>query len=604
MERLLADLNLGLVGNCQIASLLDNRGTIVWTCMPQFDSDPVFCHLLRDASETGAPGFFAIELEDFSHSEQEYQTNTAILDTTLYDSNGGAIRITDVAPRYSSMGRMFTPVMIMRRVMPVSGSPRIRIRLRPARDHGAAACETTHGSNHIRYLCTDTTLRLTTNAALTHVLEENLVVLDKPLYLILGPDESIPEACADAFHTHYRSTREYWQQWSRGLSIPFEWQEAVIRAAITLKLCTFEDTGAVVAALTTSIPEAANSGRNWDYRFCWLRDSYFVVHALNRLGATMTMQRYLEYIMNIAVAAGDKGLKPLYGISGRSLTDEQIVESLSGYQGMPPVRRGNQAFEQVQNDVYGAVILSVMQYFYDSRLIRSGTLAEFKRLEPLGEWARRKYDQPDAGLWEYRGRQRVHTFSSIMCWAACDRLARIAAKLGQEGRAEYWRTSAEAMRNDILERAWDDEQQSFTESFGRPEMDASLLTMHDLGFITADDPRFVSTVECIGRHLLRDKHMFRYIAADDFGEPENAFNICTFWYIDALASIGRLDEARELFENMLSLRNPLGLLSEDIDPATGTLWGNFPQTYSMAGIINAAVRLSRSWEEALRAPLD
>jgi GH15 family glucan-1,4-alpha-glucosidase len=602
MERLLADLNLGLVGNCQIASLIDHRGTMVWTCMPQIDSDPVFCRLLRDESETEAPGFFAIELEDFSHSEQQYQTNTAILDTTLYDSNGGAVRITDVAPRYNYMGRMFTPVMLMRRVMAVSGSPRIRIRLRPARDYGAAACDTTHGSNHIRYLCSDTTLRLTTNAALTHVLEENVFLLDKSLYLVLGPDESIPESCADAFHTHYRATREYWQQWSRGLSIPYDWQDAVIRAAITLKLCTFEDTGAVVAALTTSVPEAANSGRNWDYRFCWLRDSYFVVHALNRLGATMTMQRYLEYIMNIAVAAGGRELKPLYGISGRSLTDEQIIESLSGYQGMPPVRRGNQAFEQVQNDVYGAVILSVMQYFYDNRLIRSGTLAEFERLEPLGELAREKYDQPDAGLWEYRGRQRVHTFSSIMCWAACDRLARIATKLEQYEKAGYWRTSADAIREDILERAWDEEQQSFTESFGRPEMDASLLTMHDLGFIEADDPRFVSTVECIGRHLLRDKHMFRYIAADDFGEPENAFNICTFWYIDALASIGRVDEARELFENMLSLRNPLGLLSEDIDPATGTLWGNFPQTYSMAGIINAAVRLSRSWEEALRAP--
>jgi GH15 family glucan-1,4-alpha-glucosidase len=551
-----------------------------------------------------APGFFEVALDGFSHSEQEYQTNTAVLDTTLHDSNGDALRITDVAPRYDYMGRMFTPMMLMRRIMPVSGSPRIRIRLRPARDYGASACETTQGSNHIRYLASDTTLRLTTNAALTHVIEENAFLLDKPLYLILGPDESIPESCADAFHTHYRATRKYWQQWSRGLSIPFEWQDAVIRAAITLKLCTFEDTGAVVAALTTSVPEAAGSGRNWDYRFCWLRDSYFVVHALNRLGATMTMQRYLDYIMNIAVAAGDEELKPLYGISGRSLTDEQIVESLSGYQGMPPVRRGNQAFEQVQNDVYGAVILSVMQYFFDSRLIQSGTLAEFRRLEPLGKWAARKYNQPDAGLWEYRGRQRVHTFSSIMCWAACDRLAKIATRLGETGRAEHWSAKATEIQDEILERAWDSEQQSFTESFGRPEMDASLLTMHDIGIIAADDPRFVSTVECIGRHLLRDKHMFRYIAADDFGEPENAFNICTFWYIDALASIGRRDEARELFENMLDLRNPLGLLSEDIDPATGTLWGNFPQTYSMAGIINAAVRLSRTWEEAFSTPFN
>ena len=593
------NLDLGVIGNCQIAALIDERANIVWSCMPQFDSDPVFCRLLRDTGDELSPGFFDVDLINYERSEQRYETNTAILQTTLHDTNGAAVRITDLAPRYEYVGRMFTPVMIIRRVEPVSGNPRIRIRLRPAREYGAASCETTHGSNHIRYLAGDTTLRLTTDVSLTHVLDESAFLLDRPVYLILGPDETIRESSEDTFHAHYRATRNYWQRWSRGLSIPFEWQDAVIRAAITLKLCTFEDTGAVVAALTTSIPEAANSGRNWDYRFCWLRDSYFVVQALNRLGTTVTMQRYLAYIVNVAADAGDNELKPLYGISGRSLTDEVIVESLSGYRGMGPVRRGNQAFEQVQNDVYGAVVLSATQFFFDSRLIRSGTLAEFERLEILGRWAERKYDQPDAGLWEYRGRQRVHTFSSMMCWAACDRLAKIAARLGEAERQEHWRKVADKIRKTILDKAWDAEQESFTESFGRPEMDASLLTMHDLGFIEADDPRFISTVDCIGRHLRRGQHLFRYDAADDFGEPENAFNICTFWYIEALAAIGRRDEARELFDNMLSLRNPLGLLSEDIEPRTGELWGNFPQTYSMAGIINVAVRLSRSWEESM-----
>ncbi|HMB72965.1 MAG TPA: glycoside hydrolase family 15 protein [Gammaproteobacteria bacterium] len=424
-------------------------------------------------------------------------------------------------------------------------------------------------------------------------------MLDRELYLIFGPDETIPESCGDAFYAHFRATRNYWQVFSRSLSIPFEWQDAVIRAAITLKLCTFEDTGAVVAALTTSIPEAADSGRNWDYRFCWLRDSYFVVQALNRLGATTTMMRYLGYIMNIVADAGGEPLKPLYGISGSSLTDEQIVESLSGYRGMGPVRRGNQAFQQTQHDVYGAVVLSATQFFFDNRLIKSGTEAEFRRLEVLGEHSRKFYNQPDAGLWEYRGRQRLHTFSSIMCWAACDRLAKIAVKLGKAVRGEYWRASADEIRAFILDGAWNAEQNAFTGSFGHPAMDASLLTINDLGFLSADDPKFVSTVECIGKHLLRGEHMFRYDAPDDFGEPENAFNICTFWYIDALASIGRIGEARELFENMLSLRTPLGLLSEDIEPGTGELWGNFPQTYSMAGIINTAVRLSKSWEEGL-----
>lgn len=593
------NLDVGVIGNCQIAALIDERANVVWSCMPQFDSDPVFCRLLRDQDDDQSPGFFDIDLINYDRSERRYETNTAILETRLFDGNGGAIRVTDLAPRYEYVGRMFTPVMLVRRIEPISGNPRVRVRLRPARNYGAASCETTHGSNHIRYLAGDTTLRLTTNASLTHVLDESAFLLDRPVYLILGPDETIPESSEDTFHKHYRATRNYWQRWSRGLSIPFEWQDAVIRAAITLKLCTFEDTGAVVAALTTSVPEAANSGRNWDYRFCWLRDSYFVVQALNRLGTTVTMQRYLAYIMNIAADAGDKELKPLYGISGRSDTDELLVDSLSGYRGMGPVRRGNQAFEQVQNDVYGAVVLSATQFFFDSRLIRSGTMAEFNRLEILGRWAERKYEQPDAGLWEYRGRQRVHTFSSMMCWAACDRLAKIADRLEETERGEHWRQVADKIRSTILEKAWDAEQESFTESFGRPEMDASLLTMHDLGFIEADDPRFISTVECIGRHLRRGKHMFRYDAADDFGEPENAFNICTFWYIEALAAIGRREEARELFENMLSLRNSLGLLSEDIEPESGDLWGNFPQTYSMAGIINVAVRLSRSWEEAL-----
>lgn len=595
----MTNLNLGLIGNCQISALIDDRATIVWACLPQLDADPAFCKLLRADEGPELPGSFAIELIDFERSEQKYVPNTAILQTTLYDKHGGAVRITDFAPRYGYVGRMFSPMMILRRVAPLSGSPRIRIRLNPARNYGADECEFTHGSNHIRYHCSDVTIRLTTNASLTHIIDQSAFVLDNELHLILGPNETIPEACDDTFYRHYRGTRGYWRVFTRNLSIPFEWQDAVIRAAITLKLCTFEDTGAVVAALTTSIPEAANSGRNWDYRFCWLRDSYFVVQALNRLGATTTMERYLGYIMNIVADANGEGLKPLYGISGSSLTDEVIVDSLSGYQGMGPVRRGNQAFEQVQHDVYGAVVLSATQFFFDQRLIKSGTEAEFHRLEVLGEHARRNYNQPDAGLWEYRGRKRVHTFSSVMCWCACDRLAKIAAKLGKTDRADYWRASADTIQAAIHEGAWDSEQQAFTESFGRPEMDASLLTLHDFGFLAADDPKFISTVECIGRHLLRGEHMFRYDAPDDFGDPENAFNICTFWYIDALASIGRTDEARALFENMLSLRNPLGLLSEDIEPKSGELWGNFPQTYSMAGIINAAVRLSRPWEEAL-----
>jgi GH15 family glucan-1,4-alpha-glucosidase len=423
-------------------------------------------------------------------------------------------------------------------------------------------------------------------------------VLEQPVTLILGVDEPLQASVPDTARRFYESTLDYWHEWVRYLSIPFEWQEAVIRAAITLKLCNFEESGGIVAAATTSVPEAPDSGRNWDYRFCWLRDAYFVVHALNRLGATRTLEDYSTYITNIVAASDGKALQPVYGVSLESRLVERTIESLSGYRGMGPVRAGNAAYSQVQHDVYGSVILASTQLFFDQRIMRPGTREHFDRLERLGQLAAANYDQPDAGLWEYRGRTRVHTFSSVMSWAACDRLAKIAACLGLPERTEYWRRSADAIRQAIVDRAWRPEQNTFVESFEGRDLDASLLLMHELGFLGADDPRFVGTVTAIEQRLRRGSYMMRYDAHDDFGAPETSFTVCTFWYIDALAAIGRREEARELFENVLARRNHLGLLSEDIDPKTGALWGNFPQTYSMVGLINSAMRLSKSWEAA------
>ena len=596
------NLDLGVIGNCQLAALVDRRARMVWACWPQFDSDPAFCRLLQDdatRADDTAPGAFEIQLQDYSHSEQTYLRNTAILKTTLFDSNGAAICITDFAPRFQHLGRMFKPIMLLRRMEVLSGAPRVRILLNPAHDYASSARQRIRGSSHIRYLDGDHTMRLTTDASISRVQDASWFVPDRTLHLVLGPDESIAESPADCFNANFNATLAYWQNWARGLSIPFEWQAAVIRAAISLKLCTFEDTGAVIAAMTTSLPEAANSGRNWDYRFCWLRDSYFVVQALNRLGATKTMEAYLTYITNLVAGMDESGLQPVYAINGDGAITERIEEQLAGYRGMGPVRVGNQAHEQKQHDVYGAVVLSATQLFFDERLSNPADEIMFQRLELLGEKAVALHDQPDAGLWEYRGRQRVHTFSTLMCWAACDRLARIAEQLELAARCEYWRGHATAIRELIETRAWDEEQQAYTESLGRPELDASLLTMHDLGFVKATDARFVGTVRAIGKALRRGQHLFRYNAADDFGEPENAFNICTFWYIDALSAIGEHAEARDMFEHILKCRNPLGLLSEDINPDDLTLWGNFPQTYSMAGIINVAMRLSRRWQDAI-----
>jgi GH15 family glucan-1,4-alpha-glucosidase len=372
----------------------------------------------------------------------------------------------------------------------------------------------------------------------------------------------------------------------------------VIRATITLKLNAYDDTGAIVAAMTSSIPEAAGSGRNWDYRYCWLRDGYFVVNALNRLGATRTMERYLAYIVNIAANAGGGPLQPVYGIDGRAELDEQELPALPGYRGMGPVRIGNFAYRQVQHDVYGSAILAATHIFFDQRLTRRGDEALFRRLEPLGEQARRCHDQPDAGLWELRGSARVHTFSAVMCWAACDRLGRIASRLALTERAGYWQEQARQIHETICRRAWNAKRGVFVSTFEGEAMDASLLLLSEVGFLDATDPRFAATVAAVEKDLRRGDFIFRYIEHDDFGEPENAFLVCSFWYVNALAALNRREEARELFEGLLACRNSHGLLAEHIDPHSGEQWGNFAQTYSMVGLINSAIRLSIRWDQA------
>ncbi|MBI5890260.1 MAG: glycoside hydrolase family 15 protein [Nitrosomonadales bacterium] len=589
------NLDQALIGNCTIGALVDARANITWGCFPRFDGDPVFCSLLR---ETDDYGFYAVELADCERSEQHYLENTAVLLTRLYDKHGGAIEITDFAPRFGQYGRMFRPMMLVRRVKRLSGSPRITLRLRPACENGAARPEITWGSNHIRYVSPTLTLRLTTDTSLTALLQETPFFLEDSVTLLLGADETVHEAAGEVGRRFFEETVQYWHEWVRSLGIPYEWQEAVIRAAITLKLNAFDDTGAIVAAMTTSIPEAAGSGRNWDYRYCWLRDGYFVVNALNRMGATRTMERYLSYIVNIAANSGGEALQPVYGIDGRAELEEAVVPALAGYRGMGPVRVGNLAYRQVQHDVYGSAILAATHIFFDQRLTRRGDEALFRRLELLGEQAIRCYDQPDAGLWELRGSARVHTFSAVMCWAACHRLALIAARLGLEERASWWDEQSRLIHETISRRAWNEQRGAFVSTFEGDAMDASLLLLAEVGFLEAADPRFAATVNAVEKDLRRGDFIFRYVERDDFGEPENAFLVCTFWYVNALAALDRRDEARALFEKLLSHRNRHGLLAEHIDPRTGEQWGNFVQTYSMVGMINAAIRLSVRWDQA------
>ncbi|MFL5504133.1 MAG: glycoside hydrolase family 15 protein [Gemmatimonadaceae bacterium] len=594
----MTSLELGLIGNGTIAALIDAVGEIKWACFPRLDGDPMFCSLLRKSAERDDElGMFAIELVDGVRTEQEYLVNTPILVTKSYDADGGAIEITDFAPRFRQFGRLFCPTMLVRQVRRIGGSPRIRVRMRPAHDYGCDRPRTTIGSNHIRYYGGPVVLRLTTDASTTAILEENAFFLEDSATLILGPDETVSGAVEEVARHFLEETSWHWREWVRMLAIPFEWQDAVIRAAITLQLNVYEDTGAIIAAATTSIPEAPNTPRTWDYRYCWIRDAYFVVNALNRLGATRTMERYLAFILNIVAGAEEGRLRPLYGINGRLAPDERVAECLSGYRGMGPVRIGNQAHRQVQHDVYGAAILAAPHVFFDRRLVRRGDDSLFPKLEALGEQAAKLFDQPDAGIWELRGKLRVHTFSSVMCWAGADRLSRIAAHLGMHDRAKYWRGQADRMHAVICQRSWNARLGSFVGTMDGDTLDASLLRLNEVGFLAADDPRFTGTVAAIEKELRRGDFIFRYSEQDDFGTPENAFLVCTFWYINALAAIGRRDEARALFENVLAHRNSHGLLAEDIDPVTGELWGNFVQTYSMVGIIDSAIRLSAEWDQ-------
>ena len=589
-------LNLGMIGNCAYSALIDPQARMVWCCLPRFDGDPVFNALL-DEGATGS--IWSFEIENFARSEQRYEPNTAILKTRLYDTDGHGVEVVDFAPRFLSRDRMFRPLTLVRRVKVLSGTPRLRVKLRPRFDWGRQVPAVTQGSHHIRYVGAGQTLRLTSDAPLNYLLDGTYFVADRQMNFILGPDETLMGGIEDTAHLFEKETASYWHTWTRRLAIPLEWQDAVIRAAITLKLSLFEDTGAIVAAMTTSVPEAPGSGRNWDYRYCWLRDAFFVVRALNSLSEVGTMEDYLRWLTNVVVRSRGGHIQPLYGIGQEEQLPEAILGHLPGYRGMGPVRVGNQAQEHFQHDVYGNIVLGAAQAFHDQRLFRRAGAAEFKHLEAVGEQAFRVYDQPDAGMWELRTRARVHTSSALMSWAACDRLSKVAAALKLPERIRYWRERADVIRERILKEAWSDERQAFAESFGGRDLDASALLMAEVGFIDPHDSRFIATVDALEKSLCDGPYMRRYEAPDDFGKPETAFNICTFWRIDALARIGRKAQAREIFETMLASRNPLGLLSEDTHPVTGEMWGNFPQTYSMVGIINAAVRLSAPWDSVI-----
>jgi GH15 family glucan-1,4-alpha-glucosidase len=582
---------LGIIGNCSYNALL-REGSVEWLCWPRPDSSFVFGPLLD--REQG--GVFAVEGVDSEAVRQEYLENTNVL-RTVFSGPSGEFELLDFAPRFHLYDRFFKPSMLVRILRPLAGEPRARVRCRPTYEYGLEEVGSWRASNHIEYAGFPTPVRLTTNVPLTYVEDERPFLLESDRHLVLTWGEPLEAGLEETAERFLERTLDYWRRWVKGTRVPRDYQSEVIRSALVLKLHQYEDTGALLAATTTSLPEHPGSGRTWDYRFCWLRDAYFTLNALERLGHSEEMERFLEYLRNIAEEGGGV-LQPAYRINGSRHAEERVLEHLAGYRGDGPVRIGNQAFEHVQNDVYGEMVLAVSRLFLDTRFVGEiPPLTAVEIVKNLLDQIERRLEEPDAGLWEFRGRTRLHSFSVLMHWAGARRAIEVAEALDAVDLAARARDVARRAAEILEAQCWNDEIGALTQVAGEPQLDASLLLAVHLGYLTPDDPRATSHVDAIREGLSVDGGLLRrYTAPDDVGETHAAFTVCTFWLVEALALLGRTDEAKELFDRLLSLDNGLGLYSEDLLPDTLEQSGNFPQTYSHVGLINAAFRLSRRWD--------
>jgi GH15 family glucan-1,4-alpha-glucosidase len=584
--------HLGLVGNCQFSALVERTGTVVWCCLPRFDSEPVFSTLLDH--ENG--GSFVAGAADGSAGRQRYVDNTNVLETT-FTTEGGSFRLLDFAPRFVQHDRIFRPTQLFRILEPLEGTPLVRVRCDPRLGWSKARPSPLQGSNHVRFEGFASPFRLTTDIAQSY-LGGRPFALTGRRHLALTWGAPIEEPLAPLVDRFLGETIRYWQRWVMHCDIPPLYQQEVIRSALALKLHCFEDTGAIVAAMTTSIPESRGSGRTWDYRYCWLRDAYYAIGAFGLLGHFEEREHFIEYLLNVASSAPDLNLAPLYRVDGASDLDESILESWPGFGGDGPVRVGNGAARHAQHDIFGEMVLALTPVFLDDRFTAERSKAALDLIHRLARRAIAVAGSPDAGIWEYRTEWQPQTFSGLMCWAGADRMARVAARHAPGAEAEF-ATAAAKIRDELARRAWNPELGAFVGTYGGRDLDASLLQMVTLRFLPKGDPRLSSTVDVIQQALSNDGWLFRYRLDDGFGKPTVAFVICTFWLAEALAVLGRKEEAKVVMDRMQGALSPLGLLSEDYDTADSRMWGNFPQAYSHVGLIHAAFAASPEWAEVL-----
>jgi GH15 family glucan-1,4-alpha-glucosidase len=582
--------DLGLIGNCQFAALVERTGAVVWCCFPRFDSEPVFASLL-DEREGGT---FRIGPADDALGVQRYLPNTNVLETTFTGSSG-SFRVVDFAPRFIQYDRAFRPTQIVRIIQPLEGTPRIRVVCDPILGWSKDKPGHIPGSNHVRFEGFPVQLRLTSDIPISYLSGQPFALTEQH-HLVLAWGAPIEEPLPALCERFMSETIRYWQRWVKGSAVPPLFQEDVIRSALALKLHCFEDTGAIVAALTTSIPESPRSGRNWDYRYCWLRDSYYALSAFRLLGHFEEREQFVRYLINIASASSDLDLAPLYRIDAASDLEERILSNWPGFENDGPVRVGNAAAIQRQNDVFGEMILALSPIFVDDRFFAERSRATLDLLDRLAQKAIEVVGSADAGIWELRTHAKPRTFSSLMCWAAADRMASVAARFRPE-RENALRMAAARILDEIVHNAWNEPVGSFVATYQGQDLDASLLQIVSLRMLPREDVRLHRTVDTIWHNLSRESWLMRYRGDDGLGEPSVAFILVTFWLVQALAGLGRIAEAKDLLDKILKARSPLGLLSEDYRVEAKRLSGNFPQVYSHVGLIHAAFAASPLWSD-------
>lgn len=581
-------LDYGVIGNCKTAALISKYGSIDWCCIPDFNSSSVFAKILDNKKG----GSFEIRVDSSYTIQQKYLKNTNILRTDF--SNGTDwFQVFDFMPRYRFDDVLYCPPDIIRYFKYKAGKPKFTIVYQPKLEYAKGNCTSSIESGYIKTITKEgvyDSLYLYTDFTKEDIVSGNEVSLEQDSYCLISYHQKLLPQSSERQYLKLQRTKVYWLNWSSKITKYAEYTDEIIRSALVLKMLSYDKSGAVLAALTTSLPETIGEERNWDYRFCWIRDASMVIKVMSTLGQLNMVKRFMKFIIDIIPHKNEK-IQIMYGINREKELTEKTLEHLSGYENSYPVRIGNAAYIQKQNDIYGILMDVILQQFelFKTSLDNSEMLWTITR--SIVRTVEENWRNPDKGIWEIRTEDKHFTFSKVLCWVAIDRAIKIAQIINMMDYATEWQFLADEIKHDIQLHAWNDEVKAYTQFYGSRDLDASNLLMENYGFVDARDPRYIQTVKATYKELCVDGLMYRYKNKDDFGLPSSSFTICTFWLINSLCAIGECKEARRLFDQLLSYSNHVGLFSEDIDFKTKRLLGNFPQAYSHLALIETAINL-------------